>query len=106
MSGEWRRTWTDIPYIGGANGIGIDPPEGDGWQLRQSLHVPGGGQLGSMVHVWYRPGASRLDRAIGIVAGLRDQINAGENWSEQVIELRLKDVLDELRLARAELGEG
>jgi hypothetical protein len=48
----------------------------------------------------------RLDRAIETVTELRRQINAGENWSEQVIELRLKDVLDELLLARVELGGG
>ena len=48
----------------------------------------------------------RLDRAIETVTQLRNQINAGENWSEQVIELRLKDVLDELLLARIELSEG
>jgi hypothetical protein len=59
---EWRRTWSDIPYTGGANGIGIDPPDGGGWQLVQSLHIPAAPAkkrdhqvLGSMVHVWYRP---------------------------------------------------
>jgi hypothetical protein len=50
--------------------------------------------------------ADRLDRAIATVTRLRDQINAGENWSEQVIELRLKDVLDELLLARLDTQEG
>lgn len=61
--GEWRRTWTDIPYTGGANGVRIDPPEGTGWHLQQTLHIPaapakgksGQVRLGSMVHVWYRP---------------------------------------------------
>lgn len=47
----------------------------------------------------------RLDRAIETVTRLRNQVNAGENWSEQVIGLRLKDVLDELLLARVELSE-
>ena len=62
--GEWRRTWEAIPYIGGANGIEINPPDdAGGWQLLQTIHIPpetpkgknGEVLLGSMVHVWFRP---------------------------------------------------
>jgi hypothetical protein len=55
---EWCRTWAEIPFTGGANGIKIEPPDGDGWELVQTVHIPAGrladGQLGSLVHVWRR----------------------------------------------------
>lgn len=62
MTVEWRRTWADIPFTGGAYGVEIVPPDGDGWELVQTIHVPpspelrpqrlGSVRLGSLVHVW------------------------------------------------------
>lgn len=53
---EWVRTYDDVEYVGGANGVRIVPPDGVGWELVRSVHLDGRGRegLGVFLHIWRR----------------------------------------------------